>query len=146
MPPTPGLSRAVLYGRKQPYTTWAVTIAGGFFVLSYFFWAIPGVSATASELLPVDVIGTSLTLLVLLTGVHAYWNRGLVINWLLVFFPVLGATLNFVGVGLQTPGIERLGLTLALPVLTALLLGTTGYLLGRRLHHIFGSPHAPNPH
>lgn len=123
--------RGLVYGREKTRTAWGVTIAGGLFILSYFFWGLPGVSATAYDVLPVDVIGAGLALLVLVTAWQAYWNHGLIVNWLLVFFPVLGATLNFVGVGLQSPtGWERLGLTVAIPVLAALLLGTIGYLLG----------------
>lgn len=110
------------------------------FIVTYLFWRLPGVSDTAYDVLPVDVIGGGFALVFLVAAVHAARNRGLLISWLLVFLPVLGATMNFVGVGLQspTPG-EQITFIVAIPLAAALVLGTAGYLLGRGVAHILES-------
>lgn len=110
------------------------------FVVSYLFWRLPGVSDAAYDVLPVDVIGGGLALVFLVSAAHAAQNQGLLVSWLLVFLPVLGATMNFVGVGLQSPNPgEQIAFILAIPLATALLLGTAGYLIGRGVAHVLRS-------
>lgn len=97
-------------------------------------------SEAAYDPFPVDVIGGGFVLLGLVAAVYALQNQGLFISWLLVFLPVFGATLSFVGVGLQSPAPgEQIVLILTIPLVSALLLGTGGYLLGRGIQHILQS-------
>lgn len=129
--------RQLVYGRDRRKTELGLVFAGVLFLASYLFWRLPGVSEAAYDLLVVDVVVGGFALLVLVAAVHAYGNRGLLVSWLLVFLPVLGASLNFVGVGLQTPATaETVALALAIPAASALLLGTGGYLLGRGIRRV----------
>lgn len=134
------VSRQLVYGRDQQKTKRGLILGAVLFVGSYLFWRLPGLSDTAYDVVPVDVIGGGFALVFVVAAVHAAQNRGLLISWLLVFLPVFGATLSFVGVGLQspTPG-EQIALIVAIPLAAALLVGTAGYLLGRGVAHILRS-------
>lgn len=134
------VSRQLVSGRDQRSTKIGLAVGVVLFVGSYLFWRLPGVSEAAYDVLPVDVIGGGFALLFLVAAVHAAYNRGLLVSWLLVFLPVFGASLSFVGVGLQSPALgEQVALIVAIPLAAALLLGTAGYLLGRGVEHILRS-------
>jgi|GEM_PF-2643580 len=140
MPVNSAASRQLVYGREERKTKIGLVVGAVLFIGSYLFWRLPGVSDTAYDVLPVDVIGGGFALLLLVAAVHAASNRGLLVSWLLVFLPVFGASLNFVGVGLQSPTLgEQVALIVAIPLAAALLLGTAGYLLGRGVEHILRS-------
>jgi hypothetical protein len=131
------ISNRILYGRDRGKTRLGLLLGGLLFLSSYLFWGFPGVSEAAYDLFPIDVIGGGLALLVLVAGGYASQNDGVLISWLLVFLPVLGATLHFAGVGLQTPDSgEQIAFILAIPLVSALLLGTGGYLLGRGIYRL----------
>lgn len=131
------VSRQFVFGRDERKTKLGLVLGAVLFLGSYLFWRLPGVSEAAYDVLSVDVIGGGFALVFLVAAVHAAQNRGLLICWLLVFLPVFGATLSFVGVGLQTPTLgERAVLIVAIPLAAALLLGTAGYLVGRGVEHI----------
>lgn len=140
MPLNITVPRQFVYGRDERATRLGLVLGVVLFVVSYLFWRLPGVSDTAYDVLPVDVIGGGFALVFGIAAVHAARNRGLLVSWLLVFLPVLGATMNFVGVGLQspTPG-EQIMFIVAIPLAAALLLGTAGYLVGRGVAHILRS-------
>lgn len=144
VPQNTTVPRQLVYGRDEHATRRGLVLGVVLFVLSYLFWRLPGVSDTAYDVLPVDVIGGGFALVVLVAAVHAARNRGLLVSWLLVFLPVLGATMNFVGVGLQspTPG-EQIMFIVAIPLAAALLLGTAGYLVGRGVAHVLQSAGEP---
>jgi len=134
------ISRQTLYGRDRTATATGLLLAGVLFVAFYLFWRLPGVSAAAYDLLPVDVIGGGIAGLLTVAALQAHYNDGIVVIWVLVFLPVLGATMNFVGVGLQSPTLwERLALIVAIPAVAALLIGTGGYLLGSGSRYVVRS-------
>lgn len=140
MPMNGTASRQLVYGRDERKTKIGLVVGAVLFIGSYLLWRLPGVSETAYDVLPVDVIGGGFALVLLVAAVHAASNRGLLVSWLLVFLPVFGASLNFVGVGLQSPALgERVALIVAIPLAAALLLGTAGYLLGRGADHVLQS-------
>ena len=121
----------LLYGRNGAATKGGLVLAGLLFVLSYLFWRLPGVSEAAYDLLPVDVIGGGIVVLLLLAAAHAYLNDGLIVSWLLVFGSLLGATLNRVGVGLTSSDpLAVLALSAGLPLGGAVIIGTSGHLVG----------------
>lgn len=130
----------MLYGRDKTITSRSLAISGLLFIISFLFWRIPGISDRAYDLLPVDVIGGGFAALLIIAMIQAHLNEGLLISWLLVFLPALGATLNFVGVGLTSgEPLFKIGVIIGLPVGIALIVGTTGFLVGRGLHHIVTS-------
>lgn len=140
MPLSGTVSRQLVFGRDQRSTKIGLTIGAVLFVGSYLFWRLLGVAEAAYDVLPVDVIGGGFALLLLIAAVHAAYNQGLLISWLLVFLPVFRASLSFVGVGLQSPALgEQVALIVAIPLGAALLLGTAGYLLGRGVENILRS-------
>ena len=134
------LRRSTLYGRDKSITAWSLAISGLLFVISYLFWRLPGISDSAYDFLPVDVIGGGFAALLIIATLQAYFNEGLPISWLLVFLPAFGATVNFVGVGLQSGDpLTEIGLIIGLPVVIALVLGTAGFFVGRSTRFIISS-------
>lgn len=133
-------SHRLWYGRRTRDTNAGLLVAGALFVVFYLFWRLPGVSETAYDVLPVDVIGGGIALLLLVAAVQAARNQGLLVSWLLVYLPFLGATLNLVGVGFQSPSaVETVGLVVAIPLAGTLIVGTAGYLLGRGTDRVLRS-------
>ncbi len=111
-------------------------MAVALFVLSYVLWRFPRLSEAAYDL-GVDVIVGGFVLAFASAALYAYANEGIVGCWLLVSLPVLGATLNRVGVGLTsaTP-LELYGLAVAIAVLAGVALGTAGFLFGTGLRRL----------
>lgn len=131
------ISPRLLYGRDRVATKGGLVLAGLLFVVSYLFWRLPDVSEAAYDLLPVDVIGGGIVLLVLVVAAHASLNDGLIVSWLLVFFPLLGATLNLVGVGLTSSDpLAVVALSVGIPLGGAFIIGTGGHLVGAGLRYI----------
>lgn len=136
----PTFRRATLYGQDKTLTVRSLAISGLLFVISYLFWRIPGISDSAYDLLPVDVIGGGFAALLIIATLQAYLNEGLLISWLLVLLPALGATINFVGVGLTSGDpLIKIGAIIGLPVVIALIVGTAGFFVGRVVHYIVSS-------
>lgn len=96
-----------------------------------FFWNAGRLAEDASDLLPVDVVGTIAVLLLAVACVHAYTNDGLVVNWGVVALVVFGGTVNGVGAGLQPPSsVERAAFGLVAALAAGVAVGTVGFVLG----------------
>jgi len=134
------LEHSVLYGQDQILTTRGLAASGLLFVISYIFWRLPGISESAYEFLPVDVIGGGFAALLVIAAIQAFYNKGIIVSWSLVLLPTFGASVNFVGVGLQSGDpLLKIGLILGLPMTIALILGSTGFLVGRGIDYIVSS-------
>lgn len=134
MPRSSEVLIAVL-GRNERRSTLAFGVALALFLSVYLL------SATAERHGWMDVLDGRIYLVVLfvlvvgggLAAGNAYWNDGLALSWLLVFALVFGWLWNvFVQEG---PVFFDEGIVpLAWAVFTALVVGTVGYVVGRRPH------------
>lgn len=117
-----------LYGDDLTVSRRWVGASAILFIVSYVFWWVPGLSELGYNLLPIDVIGGGIGLIFLLALYQAYSNDGLFLCWLLIFAPVLGATLNHVGVGLTSMSpLIAYSLSVVISLLTAVGLGTVAF-------------------
>lgn len=132
MPQASGASD-VLLGRNREQTVLALSLATalfmGFFVLIPVF-KTKGRMTAGLEHLPL-VIMLIFVVGGVITAGNAYWNGGLVGSWLLVFGPVVAWLWHiFVqGAVFLSEAIVPLGWA----VVTGLLVGTVGHIIGRRL-------------
>lgn len=122
-----------LFGRTRSRSRWWIGVSIILFVLSYSFWYYIRVSSIPYDvdISPIVIVEIGFVLAFISAVFHAYSNDGLFISWLLVFFPVAGATLDRIGVGMISPTpLETVGFGIGIAAVIAFVFGTVGFLLG----------------
>lgn len=142
----------ILVGRDKARTVRSLEFAVGLFLVSViFFFAM--IQLSLNTIVFNSAIGPLfdflwwegfLFLIMIPALIQAYYNKGFLVSWVLVFAPVAGAVVNHAGIGIlgAPPGLlESIKLAIVVGVIVSLPAAIVSFLLGITLRYVVVQAH-----